>query len=514
MIRTEMITKKAARWSLLAAAFFFAGCSSTYNEYYEDEHLPTDNVTNNEDDSTFTDEIIPTLSDPQYEIIKTRGTGPFDPYSRDKKHWLEAPFHAFALLTSNSRSRAYSVDYSKTDNVHRLLWDQAYYMDDALGNGHFYSDYVKDPSKEVRKYYNEHKDFRYKFFLFHSDDAELVLPPNMGDPFIPTDKKVSVELKLDGTQDLMHSFAYHTREEYNRAIAQLPNDATTALFLQGNQPAGSPVENEYIYSGMSGNRGIHPIFKMNHLLTRFKIRVQGAKSSPESPDNYLLVLIDSVKISAPTAGTLTIADDNWERDSYRAAVDAGALFTPKPESVDIMKSEVEHRPMKNTGDTLGIDFSLLDDEYNSIILNDGTPLYDKDVNGAYHHVKTMKYSEYLSADFLLPPQQEYKMFWHGRVLHVRKEIVDGKEVTHLGLVPPEQNNEAANFYRVEKSNRTVKLGLDENGTPQSFQPGMSYTINLFVYGDNEVKLVVVPDVEWEEGGEIDINKDNDEYLGE
>ena len=503
MIRTKKITQTAARWSILATVAFLVGCSSTYNEYFEDEHLPNQNVTNGEDGTTFTDEIIPTLCDPQYEIIKTRGAGPFEPYSQDEKHWLEAPFHAFALLTSNSRSGAYSVDYSINDDVHRLLWNQTYFMDDAQGNGHFYKNDKKIADDQEHKYYNEHKDFRYKFFLFHSDDAQL-------GTFDTSDKKkVSVQVKLDGTQDLMHSFAYHTREEYNGAIAQLPNDATTALFLQGNQPEGSAVPNEYIYSGMSGNRGIHPIFNMNHLLTRFKIRVQGAKPSKDSPANYLYVLIDSVKMEAPETGTLTVADDSWEEASYKAEVSAGTIFRPDASSVTFMSSEVEDRPMKV--DTLGINFSTLDAEYKSFVDDRGEPLYDKERDGAYHHVKS-EYSEYLAKDFLLPPQQKYKIKWHARILHVHK---DDNGVTHLGIKSKDVNNKRENFYRDDvPSAKTVELGSDENGNPLSFQPGTSYIINLFVYGDSEVKLTVMPTVEWKNGGGVDINKDDEEYLGE
>lgn len=505
MIRTEMITKKAARWSLLAAAFFFAGCSSTYNEYYEDEHLPTDNVTNSESYVTFTKEIIPTLSDPLYEIKKTRGGGPFDPYSLDEERWLKAPFHVFALLTSNKESERNSekIDYRLADDKHRLLWDQAYYMDDATGRGHFYSDYVKNPTNEVHKYYHGHKDYRYKFFLFHTDDAVLSNRQ-------VNEKNVTCDVTLDGTQDLMHSFAYHTHEEYNRAIAQLPNDPPTIAFLQGNMPEG-PVENRFIYSGMSGNRGIHPIFNLNHLLTRLQINVRGATSPLNETDDYMFVLIDKVEVQAPNGGTLVVANDEWERDSYIDKVnnDYRSIFKPfeypDPDvnPMPYLKSEVPNCPMRDSENIpgLNVDFKKLDEEYNTTTLSDGTKLYD---GRPYHHVNSAEFSRPLCKDMMLPPMTSYKVHLEGRFLYTHE---GDDNMLHLGRDGILSGLKTDYCFEMDDLYFDIQP-KDESGNDVDFLPGRKYVVNLYVYGPGEIKLEIKlrPWEAW--GNPIDEGKDN------
>ena len=483
--------------TIVCAAMFMTNCSSTYNEYYEEIKLPETNIINGEGEATFTDEIIPTLSDPRYEIHATKGTGPFEPYSIDTKHWLNAPFHTFAFLTDNSRN--HSVNYAASDEAHRLLWNVPYFMDDAQGGGHFYKNFAKIGDEVTPRYYNSHKDYRYKFFMVHADDAELT-------SLSASAKKVTCHVALDGRQDLMHAFAYHEKSQYDEAIRQLPADGTTSLFLKGSLPAGSPVENEYLYSGMSGNRGIHPIFNMYHLLTRLRIRVQGVELENVDEIDYYFNLIDRVLIKAPSGATLVVADDSWERDAYKAEVAAGNLLTADGTKKDYV-SEVEHRPMSESGVINEVDFTLLDEEYNTLEV-DGEKIYDGET--PYHHVKSTE-SEYLSWDILVPPMPSYTLVWSGRYLFTHKSSIDGK--THLGrksdLDP--LTADISDYYRPTSS--TYELNMqDDEGNPIVFEPGKAYTVNLFVYGNSEIKMQIA-ETRWEDGGTIERGKD-EEFTGE
>ena len=514
---THIVESKCALIVAVGMAMVTAGCSSAYNEYYEEVKVPDTNVTNGEDGETFTDEIIPTLSDPHYEIRATKGAGPFEPYSQDAEHWLNAPFHTFALMTENSRNGQGSVNYAATDDTHRLLWDVPYFMENAQGGGHFHESYDRE-SNAVPRYYNEHKDYRYKFFIVHADDNV-----RWSTGLNATTKRVTYKVSLDGRQDLMHAFAYHTKEQYNAAVAQLPADRTTALFLSGNKPEGSAVENEYIYSGMSGNRGIHPIFNMNHLLTRLRIRVQGVAMEDEVENGYFFNLIDGVTIKAPGEATLVVADDDWERDEYKRAVAAGELLEADETTMKDYESMVENRPMSETGTEYGVNFVMLDEEYRNAKPS-GTAIYDETV--AYHHVKSTE-SEYLSEDIMVPPMESYKLVWKGRYLFTSRDesgkVRLGREKRfHLTpvyndegeIVDWETPSDAleSDYYRAVSSDHTIDM-KDDNGNPVKFEPGKTYTINLFVYGNSEIGLQIVPEVKWEEGGDIERGKDG-EFTGE
>ena len=502
MNRTNIVESRFACWVAVGMAIITASCSSAYNEYYEEEKVPETNVINGEDGTTFTDEIIPTLSDPQYEIRTTKGTGPFEPYSQDKEHWLNAPFHTFALLTKNSKNN--SVNYS--DPRQRLLWDEPYYMEDAQGGGHFHTSFDVKSDIVLRYYDASNSYFRYKFFMVHTDkEEELTLTT-------PAATRVECHISLDGRQDLMHSFAYHTKEQFDAAVKQLPSDRTTSLFLNGNLPEGSEVENEYIYSRMSGNRGIHPIFNMNHLLTRLRIRVQGVKTENGTSDDYMFNLIDKVTVKAPGGATLVVADDSWERDSYKEEVTAGKLITADGVMKDY-DSAVESHPMAQSGTIDGVDFEKLDEEYNkTTVIKDGEEVNIYDGTTPYHHVKSTE-SEYLSEDIMVPPMESYSISWRGRYLRTHKDA-DG--ITHIGWkdgLDHATTTEKDYYLQLPVDAEWTIEMKDDEGAPIKFEPGKTYIVNIFIYGYSEIKMQVVPDVEWEYGGEIERGKDDD-FTGE
>ena len=283
---------------LMITALLLVSCHESFNSIYEDVVERDPNVVPPEEVDMKKVNILPTLSDPLYMIDGTRNwVGPFGNFDADKTHWLNTRFCTYGLLTGNRIGG--EADYNAAmagDKHYGVLWDQRMGISDQQGHTIFYDEADKPV---ICRYNPDDKLYRYKFFLLGTDGLEH-------ESRVEGKNKLIARMDVDGTNDIMHSFAYHTDQQYREEVAQLPNDETTKVFTEGG--------NEYMYNRLSGNRGLHPIFNVNHLMSRFDIYVKGGNPKNSNACDFLKIFVTDVSIEAAKTIDVTVADDKWERD--------------------------------------------------------------------------------------------------------------------------------------------------------------------------------------------------------
>ena len=83
---------------LMITAVLMASCHESFNSIYEDVVEPDPNVVPPEVVDLRNVNILPTLSDPLYQIDETRSwVGPFGNFDADKSHWLNTRFCTYGL---------------------------------------------------------------------------------------------------------------------------------------------------------------------------------------------------------------------------------------------------------------------------------------------------------------------------------------------------------------------------------------------------------------------------------
>lgn len=499
---------------LLSCLLLLASCHESYNAIYEEVVEDDPNVESPEIIDERKVNILPTLSDPLYNIDlsaqpgesweeggtdestegrASAGTralgGPFGPWAEDKEHWLETRFHTFGLLTSNFVGGA--ADYAsaqKGDKRAGVLWDQSLSIVDQQGHTNFFD----SNGKAVHVQYNpEEKLYRYKFFLFGTDGQDC-------DFQVEGNDKITTRMKIDGKHDILHSFAYHTDEQYESAVSQLPANEVTAAFLAGGQ--------QYLYNRLSGNRGIHPIFPINHLLSRFDIYVKGGAEDLSGEYGFLNVILTDVYLKCYDDVRITVADDSWESESYTDAFTDGSLVRPLADPV-FSAMTLESRPMANNREALSLrgdmDFDILASDALAISETLGVPVFPEPYHWVGGTTRTV-----LAKNMLMPPHPtdngqfmvrfKYRAFY----THVGD---DGKH--HLGLTPtPKKPYDVWEDY----DGSVLIPKVDVNGNPVIYRGGKRYSVIITVYGRSKITVDISQGLLWEEGGDIDIGDITDQ----
>lgn len=489
---------------LLAYILLLTSCHESYNSIYEDIEEKDPNVESPEEVDVRKVKILPTLSDPLYSIsagmtdgeIWGEGNasaryaakdadaphGPYGPWEEDKEHWLGTRFHTFGLLTSNMVGG--QADYPAAKNGDKragVLWNVPLRIVDQQGHTNFYD----ENGKATDYLYNtEEALYRYKFFLLGMDgqDAEF-----------STDGKNRIlsHVKLDGRRDIVHSYAYHTDKQYENAVNELPNDQTTMAFLTGGP--------EFMYNRLSGNRGIHPIFPLNHLMSRFDIYVRGANGVDSDDYDFLKVLVTGVSLVAHDEVNIVVADDAWERDSYIEDFNTNKLLQPlgqpKPCKMDIISNEFRNTNLTQIYRS-DIDFDLLAQEAEEASLTTGRPVLPE----TYHWVSSLERIQ-MCKSMLMPPlpteNGQFMIKFDYRYLFTRQDEETRKY--HLGMLP--DDNSFGNFCQ-DYTEYVLVPNVDVDGNPVIYRGGKRYSIFITVYGWSFIKIDVIQALKWENGGTI------------
>lgn len=435
----------------LLSLLLLVACGESYNSIYEDVVEVDPNVNPVEGENLRKVRILPTLKDPDYYIEPTKGMGPYHKFTEDSEHWLNAVFKCFAFP-------AKSGPYALTN---ALLWNEEMRLLDEQGTLAFY----EAGKPKILYYDSKNPTKRYNFFVFSpdtdEDNVKYKIDGNM----------VTAKVELDGTQDILHAFASHTNEEYENAISKLPTDETSLVFISGGW--------NYMYSALSGSRGVHPIFKVNHILPKFDLYVRGgidvAESGSKEKNTYIYCVIESIKVIAPAQIAMQIANDGWERDEYQKQLDDGLLVNcsvgNRDYDVDMLKN-----PMH--GEQFETDFDDLERQYNEMVKDDG------------HFWVESSAAKSVANTIMLPPASLMKLEVNYNYIALMKDS-EGREVIDK-IVP-----------------LTYAVDIDPSltGDPR-FLSNTKYNIFITVYGLKGITVQVLPLDKWIKDQEIEVGQDD------
>lgn len=475
---------------LMFMMMFITSCHESFNKIYEDIEEQDPNVVPPEEVDMKKVNILPTLSDPLYMIDNTRAwSGPFESFENDREHWLNTRFHVFGLMTSNCVGG--NADYVEAKNGNKqygVLWNQMMGISDQQGHTVFYD---QENNPVTCKYNPDDNMYRYKFFMLGTDGLDADLRVEDGN-------KIIARMELDGTNDIMQSFAYHSDKQYQEEVAQLPNDETTKLFLEGGV--------DYMYNRLSGNRGFHPIFNVNHLLSRFDIYVKGANPYGDNSCDFLKVFITDVSIKAAKSVDVVVADDSWERDTYKSQFESNQLLSLVGEpvkhnlSVKCNKFGNNEFTKANRGD---IDFDFLAKESADLSAYIG-----KEIIPANSHWVCNTERDSLCETILIPPLPtdtgNFVLSYKYRYVYMHYDQDSGKY--HLGR--NEGNFSDENLWEEYQERNVVIPNVDIDGEQVNYMGGRRYSILLTVYGQSIVVVDVLKPTMWIEGGDINADEDN------
>lgn len=428
------------------AAAMLVGCSEIFPTILEDVG---DGQVHPYDKNPDSVPILPTLTDPLYDIIVTRGAGAFDHWATDSARWVNSDFHVFALLTGKNQE----VDYLRTDTLQRLLFDENAYLQNEQGDMLF-----QDEQGETKYHYylKSHPENQYKFFAYHADDALV-------SDYQISNTQIQADVVLDGTQDLVHAFAYPTQQQRELSMAALGSGYKSLL-----------------YTYKSGFAGLHPILHVNHMLASFDILITGRKMGGRDY-NYHFVTLDSVTVMAPNRCRLTIADDAWNETSYQLALNRQQVAQFADELVPY-KRPVTSRPMTNTESTLIHNSGVNFDDIRTQLIDRG--FYSPD--DTYYHINgDTTVVDTLCSPMLLPPMNEVQLCLRGNflqldALHQLASVVPIKQDAPLVIKNPD-------------------------GAP--FLPGHHYSIIIKAYGLNRIQIGAIVHT-WVEAGTVYMDTHN------
>ncbi len=480
---------------LITTAVLMASCHESFNSIYEDVVEPDPNVVPPEVVDLRNVNILPTLSDPLYQIDETRSwVGPFGNFDADKLHWLNTRFCTYGLLTRNRVGGEADYMAAMNGNKHYgVLWDQRMGISDQQGHTIFYDENDKPV---ICKYNSADALYRYKFFLLGTDGLSHTSR-------VEGNNKLIARMEVDGTNDIMHSFAYHTDQQYREEVAQLPSDETTKVFTEGGY--------DYMYNRLSGNRGLHPIFNVNHLMSRFDIFVKGGNPKNSNTCDFLKIFVTDVSIKAAKTIDVTVADDSWERDAYIEQFKASKLFSPvgQPSWFEL---QIVDNEMKNTEFSLAnradmdFDFMAQEAEEFSQILG------EKVIPEGSHWVASTK-RDSLCKTILLPPhptdEGHFVLSFSYRYVNMHYDQSSGRY--HLGEKKGEINR--ASLWE-NYNDQTIEIpNVDENGDPVQYIGGRKYSIVITVYGKSSIVVDVLRPTMWDTDGDIEIDEDKTDNGG-
>lgn len=484
---------------LMITALLLVSCHESFNSIYEDVVERDPNVVPPEEVDMKKVNILPTLSDPLYMIDATRSwVGPFGNFDADKTHWLNTRFCTYGLLTGNRIGG--EADYSAAmagDKHYGVLWDQRMGISDQQGHTIFYDEADKPV---ICRYNPDDKLYRYKFFLLGTDGLEH-------ESRVEGKNKLIARMDVDGTNDIMHSFAYHTDQQYREEVAQLPNDETTKVFTEGG--------NEYMYNRLSGNRGLHPIFNVNHLMSRFDIYVKGGNPKNSNACDFLKIFVTDVSIEAAKTIDVTVADDKWERDEYITQFKENKLFNivGQPSWFDL---QIVDNEMKNTEFTLS-NRADMDFDYLATEVEEYSRIFGEDIIPENSHWVSDTNRDSLCKTILLPPyptgikdpastssnpERQFVLNFRYRYLNMHYDQNSGRY--HLG----EKSGDVSKASIWEDFSVTIYIpNEDENGEKVQYIGGRKYSVVITVYGKSSILVDVLRPTMWENGGDIDAGRD-------
>lgn len=273
--------------------------------------------------------IIVAVNDPIY-VSYTRGAGVFD--DLDEEHnsndkWWGADFYVYAFYTPNGLpgTPQSAADYKAKMGSDSEEMPPFCLIDDAQEGEKGHGKLARlDKNKESflhwvnddKIYYNKtHQQCRYKFFAYYLDDAATDPSTSLIKSPERTSDRVTYDIEIDGTQDLMCGYASPTE-------IQIEN-----LTKAGEKDIVNNID-ALAYSTTTGNRDLFPIFHMKHQLTYLKFYVKAGSTNGIIDPEASNVEIKNISIMTQTKGKFTVAAEDETNMKATFQGDAKELYMP------------------------------------------------------------------------------------------------------------------------------------------------------------------------------------------
>lgn len=527
---------------LLLFAGVLWSCSESYPSIAEPIEKRSDEVVAAERESGLIP-IMPTLDAPDFHFT-TRGTGAFNAWEEDQVHWTTANFHVFAYQTTNNYGG--SLDMNRKDDSQTgrggamsespcLLYDKIMRVVDPAQQRMHFVDGIDGTNEMVYYYRMNHQNLRYNFFTFYADDAARGSLNHSA-------SEISQNIEIDGSQDIMHSFAYHTKDQYddvvNELIKTIPNNQLYALTADGY--------NQLVYSTATAHHAIQPQFNIRHLLSKFNIYVIGVESNTvNASSDFRDLLITDVKIHSKYKGQLVVAKDAWShntsvKDDYRK-YGLGSFYEEEVENNQLIRwdaigkdldSKVKQRTaLKETSpkvnaeierinkllDDTGYDAFLNDiDQHKGQTLNEGNKKFDCNNDGVIDEEDKdfvtrafPKGKPWLDYYCNVTSSSNAVQLTEAPIMLPAGETSFDISITGLSMNRKHVTTNIQDDILDEKT-PFLPFGIDGKITlpnGDQFKPGYEYTLTIYVYGYQQVGLKVAFGQPWKTGNSIEINKD-------
>lgn len=267
---------------------FVCSCNESYIS--PDYVVPSDTIPY--DPVMETVPVVMSMTDPAY-VTLSRGMGPI---AADRPTVKEnAVFYVYSFLTNNY---AYGgdIDYRKTFVSEQELPEgepmKCLIDDPATGKGAatklMENDVLDFVNINIPYYYSQrNQEYKYNFFAYHIDNAEVK------EGIVREKDNIHMDIKIDGTQDII------------TAAAGIKDKQLTEIDANNEKWFLSNVLNrELVFSTLTGHRFIIPVFEAKHQMSRFVFNLIGEDAMSES------IYIQDIYVMAHRDWNLTVASDD------------------------------------------------------------------------------------------------------------------------------------------------------------------------------------------------------------
>ena len=267
---------------------FVCSCNESYIS--PDYVVPSDTIPY--DPVMETVPVVMSMTDPAY-VTLSRGIGPI---AADRPTVKEnAVFYVYSFLTNNY---AYGgdIDYRKTFVLEQELPEgepmKCLIDDPATGKGAatklMENDVLDFVNMNIPYYYSQrNQEYKYNFFAYHIDDAEVK------EGIVREKDNIHMDIKIDGTQDIITAAAGIK----DKQLAEI--DANNEKWFLSNV-----LNRELVFSTLTGHRFIIPVFEAKHQMSRFVFNLIGEDALSES------IYIQDIYVMAHRDWNLTVASDD------------------------------------------------------------------------------------------------------------------------------------------------------------------------------------------------------------
>lgn len=236
--------------------------------------------------------VVMSMTDPAY-VTLSRGIGPIAADRPTAKE--EAIFYVYSFLANNYAYNG-EVDYRKTFVSESELPEgepmKCLIDDPATGKGAatklMDNDVLDFLNMDIPYYYSQRfQEYKYNFFAYHIDDAEVK------DGIVREKDNIHMNIKIDGTQDVITAVAGIKDKQLSEI------DANNEKWFLSNV-----LNRELVFSTLTGHRFIIPVFEAKHQLSRFVFNLIGEDALSES------IYIQDVYVMAHRDWRLTVASED------------------------------------------------------------------------------------------------------------------------------------------------------------------------------------------------------------